>query len=755
MSYAECGTANGHTENRVANGRLFIILLLVTCTVVVIVQWPCLWTKAYCYDDNQYLVENNLVRNPSLASAWRFLTEVFRPSTVRGYYQPLAMISLMLDSAMGGEPYNLYPFHRTSLLLHVLNTALMCVLLYLLFGNAIVACAVGLLYGVHPLTVETLAWIVERKTLVATLFSLSCLIAYVRYVQIGGRRYYVLCIAMYVLALMSKPTSTLLPVAMLLLDFWPLRRLGWKSVREKIPFLCIGVISGIVTTVSQASTAVILTPTYYGISRVPLVIAHDIVFYLQKMVWPTNLAPFYAFPEPMNLSNPLVAAYVVGSVVLVVSLVYCLKWSRAPLTSWLIFMAMILPTMQTLQFSDVIAADKFAYLPSVGILIIIAWALVTWSAHRVHGQHSLRVGLMIVVVLGLACVEAYATRGQIHRWSNTVTLYKYVQVVQPRATGAYNNLAIYYGEQKQYDKAIEELKLLLSIVPQDREAHYNMGVALQNKGDLPGALEWYNKVLKLEPNNIDARVSIASILAEDGKTAEAIALYKEAIRLEVPSHSGYIHRGLGMAMLRAGMVKDAIGELTAATQLLPDSTSHCNLAMVLMSTGDISSATENLSKAIRLDPANAEAHYNLANIYLVRGEFAAAIDSYRSAISLRHDYTKAHGNLAVALVQSGNVEGAIIEFREVVRLAPTDPLGHFNLGRLYATKGLLSDAVAELRTASSLTPDDIGIRCCLGDMLVEKGDVDLARQEYLVASSIDPNNPMVREGLMKLGIINK
>jgi hypothetical protein len=216
---------------------LVAVLTVAVCAAALITHWPALSAQALSFDDNRYFVENFLVRNPSWESAKRFLTEVLEPSTVGGYYQPLTMISLMLDYALGGQTDSLLPFHITSLALHIANTALIIVLLYQLFGLAWVAAGVGLLFGVHPLTVEPIPWVGERKTLLAAFFTLWSLVLYMRFVHKGSSKAYRGSIILFVLALMSKPTSTPLPALMLLTDYWPLRRLKWRSLLEKLLFL--------------------------------------------------------------------------------------------------------------------------------------------------------------------------------------------------------------------------------------------------------------------------------------------------------------------------------------------------------------------------------------------------------------------------------------------------------------------------------------------------------------------------------------
>jgi hypothetical protein len=233
---------------------LTAVLIAAVCLAVLATHWPALSAKATSIDDGQYLMGNPLVQNPCWDSARRFLTEVLKPSTVSGYYQPLTMISLMLDYALGGREDNLFPFHRTSLALHAANTALVIVLLYLLFGNIWAAAAVGLLFGVHPMTVEPIPWLSERKTLLSAFFAFWALIFYICFTRTtGNKKYYIAALVAYLLALMSKPTSIFLPLMMLLMDYWPLNRLRCQVIVEKIPFLFLAAVFIIMTIVSQIS----------------------------------------------------------------------------------------------------------------------------------------------------------------------------------------------------------------------------------------------------------------------------------------------------------------------------------------------------------------------------------------------------------------------------------------------------------------------------------------------------------------------
>ena len=361
-------------------------LAAAVAVVVVACHWPVLNAQALWMDDDQYLTKNPLVANPGWSSAGRFLAEVRSPSTVDGYYQPLAMISLMLDYGMGGRPQNLAAFHRTSLGLHAANAVLVMLLVYLLFSSGgghpcppgvqgctppiWAAVAVGVLFGVHPLSVETIAWIGERKTLLATLFTLLCILSYVRYASTRSRWLYAACLASYLLAVMSKPTSVPVPAVLLLLDYWPLNRVCWRTVIEKVPLFVVAAVSAVITVLSQQH---LYRPPIVPLSagQQVLLAMHNVAFYPAKMIWPSRLSSFYAFPQPIGLTNPKLLVAVVVCTLIVVMVAISLRWSRAWLTGGLCYFVLLAPTLLNKSYSQSVAWNKYVYLPAVGLLLVL------------------------------------------------------------------------------------------------------------------------------------------------------------------------------------------------------------------------------------------------------------------------------------------------------------------------------------------------------------------------------------------------
>jgi tetratricopeptide (TPR) repeat protein/uncharacterized membrane protein SirB2 len=729
------------TDVAISRKRLLAGLIIAVCAVVIAIYWPALSAKALSYDDDQYLVDNQYVRNPGLESAWKFVSEVRTPTTVGGYYQPLTMLSLTADYALGARPEDPKIFHITSLSLHAANTALIIILLYMLFGRPVIAAGVGLLFGLHPLTIEPVPWISERKTLLAAFFVLLSVTLYVQFTRNSRRKFLMWSLAMYVLALLSKPTSTALPLMLLLLDFWPLRRLRMSCVWEKLPFFIAGGISAAITFISQSTSSSITTPVEYGVWRVPLVVCHNIIFYLYKMVWPANLTSHYFFPENLTLSNPAILAGVIGTGILLPLLLVSLYRTRAALTGWLIFFIMLLPTMQVFQFSDVIASDKFAYLPSVGILMVLA-AFLVWLS----GKHRLIPVIITFVVLILAGSEAVATRKQLSNWRDSYTLFSYMVNLAPDDPGPRYNLGIILENDKgDIEGARREFETVLKLKPKSAEALCNLAGTYVKQDRFDEATERYNELLKLDPGHNHAYYNLAYIQLKKGDRQRALELYQEGLKYN--PYDEPLHNALGSLLLQAGQVDEALSHLEAAARIKPDAGIFCKLGEIYHFKGQTEQAMKWYQKAVKLDWANAEAQYNLGNIYLKDNKLSMALYCYDKAIKARPAYTRAYINKGVVFSQIGVPDRAMAQFRKAIELEPNNLSAYFNLANVMADNGLLDGAVVYFRKVIELSPQDITARLRLAEVLLEKDIPQEAIAQYQEVLKIDPDNQDAQTGL--------
>ncbi len=665
--------------------KLLVILLLIVCTAVLVVHWPVLWAQALSIDDEDYLTENLLVQNPGWESAYRFLAEVLEPSTVGGYYQPLTMISLMVDYAIGGRVDNLMPFHRTSLVLHMTNTALVVVLLYLLFGSAWVAAGVGLLFGLHPMTVEPIPWVGERKTLLAAFFALCCLILYVRYTRNKNWRLYFFGLLMYVLALMSKPTSVALPALMLLMDCWPLKRLSWRTVLEKTPFFGVGVIFAVITYVSQSRTAAVVMPGGYNLGRIVLILCHNIIFYLYKIVWPVNLSSHYPYPQPLGLSDPMILAGVIGTYILIVLLLISLRWTPVLLVGWLFFFVAILPTMQIIGFSNVIASDKFAYLPSIGLLMVLA-SFLSWYCYAGSKDKAVRrCAIVAIMVLMLASAEAVATRRYLTYWRDTVSLFKHMITLAPDAAPLHNNLGIALKSQGKLEEAVSHYKRALEIEPDSFRTHDNLGIVLFMQGKLDEGISHFRQSLQLRPTSASTHYNLGRALQFQGKLEEAIEHYRQALQLK-PDFAD-VHINLGIALKYQGKLEEAIEHYRQALQISPNfALAHNNLGYALAEQGKLEEAIRHYHQALRIEANYAKAHNNLGNALCRIGQLEEGIQHYRQALQIEPDFFTVHYNLGRALVSTNKYDEALKHFREAMRLRPDWPAPLEAIARILVTR---------------------------------------------------------------------
>ena len=549
--------------------KLPIILIIVVCTLVVISQWPALSTKARLFDDDQYFTMNSLVQNPSWKSAKRFFTEVLEPSTVGGYYQPVTMVSLMLDCSMGATADNLRPFRRTSLTLHVANTALVIILLYLLFGHIWVASCVGLLFGLHPMTIEPICWLSDRKTLLATFFMLWSLILYVRSTKKGDWKLYTGCIILYMLSVLSKPTSLPLPALMLLLDYWPLGRLKMRAVLEKIPLAVAGGAFAVITYISQSRTAVAVLPDTEHLSNVAYIICHNIFFYPYKIIWPVNLSTFYGTTDTLQFSTPMVRVGVIGTCILIPLLLISLRWTRSLLTGWLFFFVALLPTLGLIGFTIVIASDKYAYLPSLGLLLILASFLRWFCSTSISRKNTIRCAIMVILVLVLGGFEAIASRRYFVHWRDTETLFKHMLTLTPKRVPLHNNLGVELTRIGKYDEAIKHIETAIELQPDFHQAYTSLGLALIAQNKLEQALVQFDKTLELNPNYIDALRGRGKVFIFQGKYNEAVVEYKKLTQMQPDNSDSF--RDLGVGLILSGRGAEAIEYLERAVDLDPDS----------------------------------------------------------------------------------------------------------------------------------------------------------------------------------------
>jgi tetratricopeptide (TPR) repeat protein len=446
---------------------------------------------------------------------------------------------------------------------------------------------VAALFGLHPLHVESVAWVAERKDVLSTFFGLLCLIAYARYAQESAVHspqskhrnhawgYYLAALVLFALGLMSKPMLVTLPFVMLLLDCWPLNRArNFIKLPEKIPFFLLATAMSVVTYLVQRQTGMM-----DSLENVPLsarmgnaLISY--VRYIGKLFWPTRLAVFYPYPEHgWLLGWVLLAALAMACIS---ALVYKLRVRRPwLLVGWLWFCGTLVPVIGLVQVGGQAMADRYTYLPSLGLFILVVWGLAEAAQPWKHyGVISWVAGCALII----AC--SGLTREQLGYWQDSETLYQHALAVTENNYLALHNLGIFFFSKGRTDEAIAQYREALRVQPDSAMAHYDLGAALGKKGETDEAIIQFQKALQLNPNNADARINLGTALAMKGRTDKAIAEFAEALRLKPDNAEA--HYDLGALFGREGKLDEAIAEFQEAIRLQPDyAAARLNLAHAL------------------------------------------------------------------------------------------------------------------------------------------------------------------------------
>ncbi len=621
--------------------RVFLACVILIA-LSVIVYAPLAGFGFVTWDDPTYVYSN-----PQVAQGltWQGIQWAFT-STVASNWHPATWLSHMLDVQLYGM--NPGPHHITSLVLHILNTLLLFGLLFRMTGAWGRSAFAAGLFALHPLHVESVAWIAERKDVLSTLFWMLTIAAYVAYVRRPRPGRYLLVLALFGLGLMAKPMLVTLPFVLLLLDFWPLQRVEvghsagqsalaafrqqvpglLRLVREKLPLFALAAVSSAVTVLAQRHGGAVR-----GLEAVPLGLrlANALAAYLAyigKMVWPVRLAAFY----PLGAATPVFEACL-GALLLFAVTVFAVRARRRHgylLVGWLWYVGTLVPVIGLVQVGDQSMADRYTYVPLIGLFLIAAWGAPELLARWQHGRLALPAAAGCVL---LAC--AALAGAQVRYWSDSAALWQ-------RA---------------------------LAVTEGNYIAHNELGDILMEQGRVEEAIPHFVESLRIKPGFALAQINLGLALMRQGKFDEAARSFGEAVRI-TPGFAE-AHDEWGQALARQGKFDEAIGQYTEAVRLKPDfALAQANLGTALMQQGRFDEAARSLEEALRLKPEFPEAHHRLGNVLARQGRANEAIGQYTEALRLKPDFAEAHNDLGVTLGQQGRLEEAAQHFGEALRLKP-------------------------------------------------------------------------------------
>ena len=500
----------------------------------IIVYLPCLSGQFLNLDDYQYVVDNVEVRRPSWGGVRRFFEEVTHPTTVAGYYQPLTMLSLMLDTriAAADVPHP-FVYHATNVLFHALNVVLVFVIMRTIFGGMIIPAIMSLFFAIHPVQVESVAWISQRKTVLATFFALAAILTYLHY---GKRRKYHLLAATFVLIVLgnlAKPTLMLLPLVLILLDIWPLKRPVLRALPEKLPFLALMLLTAYVAWVSQASVG--LGKPVLSVGQLPKwlgLLSYNLMLYFGNIVWPMHLSPYRSIPTGLSIDHPEILLSMAGAIAFAAAVVTSWKWSRPFFVGSMGFVVILLPALGGVQFAASCVADRFLYLPLVFVLLSFG-ALIQRLSH-VRPKDTTTIWVCVVL---FAMPLLILTRAQQQVWANTRNLWLHVQSAVPELPKANYNVAIVHYVEGDFKASRDAAAKAVEADPGNANDHYQLGMALTHTGQPDQALERIRAAMEigLGPSQNKAYIALAEAFIAMGDIRQARQAMQHAETLGVDS----------------------------------------------------------------------------------------------------------------------------------------------------------------------------------------------------------------------------
>ena len=562
------------------------------------------------YDDELYVTENHRVKN---GLTFKNVIWAFSAGYATNWH-PITWLSHMLDYELYGS--NPMGHHWTNLQIHAANTILLFLVFNWMTGALWQSSVVAALFALHPLHVESVAWVAERKDVLSAFFWILSMWAYVRYVRRPVASRYLLLIFFYILGLMAKPMLVTLPFVLLLLDFWPLSR--FKStdsqqqtdgrqklaalIWEKIPlFVFSAISSGITFFVQQKGGAVVsLNAIGFKLRIINALVSY--MRYLGKMIWPWKLAVFYPYRQ-----WPIEYGIVSGLLILGVSVMIVRAARSYPylFTGWFWYLGTLFPVIGLIHAGSQSMADRYTYIPLIGMFILVVWGISDVSKRLRHRNVILVLSSGMVLVTYMIC-----TWFQVRHWQNTLTLFSHTLNVTHNNPVAYFSMGYGLDKQGKFDQAMVYYNKVLEIDSGYKNANNNTGLILARQGKNEAAIDYYHKELGLFPESADVHNNLANALLDQGKLDDAALHYKIALRLN-PEHVN-AHYNIGNLLLRQGNYKDAMAYLSAAIKIKPDFAGAYNqIGVILFRQQKIEKAIVFFSKAIQINPDYIRAHKNL------------------------------------------------------------------------------------------------------------------------------------------------
>ncbi|MSP40045.1 MAG: tetratricopeptide repeat protein [Deltaproteobacteria bacterium] len=640
--------------------RWFVPLVIAAVTLAAF--FPSLSNDFVNWDDDKTLYDNPFYRG----LAWPQIKWMFT-TFLMGHYQPLSWLTFAFDYSLWGM--NPVGYHLTNLLLHMANG----VLFYFVTRRLLVAALAippsaenwrldlsaglaALLFAIHPLRVESVAWATERRDVLSGLFYFATIYFYLRLVECSKfstrRRWLCATLAIYFLSLLSKATAITLPFILLVLDVYPLKRLTGRPgqwfkresrgvLGEKLPFLILALAFAVAALLAQQVTGALKPLEQFGIASRLLQAGYAFMFYLGKTLWPVSLAPIYELPVDVGSWFWLFVFCGVGTIALTMALFFFKRRWPALLACWVYYLVVLAPVTGVAQSGPQLVADRYSYLACLGWPLLIAGGFYRLSPQESFNRqrYFFSSGFAIMVVFSLAIL----TWNQTKIWRSPIALWQHGTAVEPLASIAHYNLGRAYERENNLAPAIESYRRAATVNPSYAKAHFNLARLLALKGDEAQALAHYRRVIEIRPDHADAHNDLGLLLELKGEDTAAVVEFHRAMEIE-PAHGRALFNLAELLARQSDLAKAIVMYERAARSEPNQAAIQVRWAIALARQGQLASATEHFRRALELQPNDSDAHVLMARSLAAQGNKDEAESHYRQALRLMKAAGKSSGS---------------------------------------------------------------------------------------------------------------
>jgi len=658
--------------NLLSNTRFWLFICIL---VVFVVMSPNMNNDWVNWDDDTFVLENQQVTNLSSEN----IKDMFTSVDKNGGYTPLTVFSWSLDYSV--DEFNPHIFHITNVLLHLVNVCLVFFFIFLLSGKLELAVLTALLFGVHPVQLEAVAWITSRKDLLYGLFYLAGLICYLKYIKSQNKsriKLYLICLLLFIGALFSKGMAVTFPLSLLLIDFYYRRSDIKRVVIEKVPFFILSLIFGLIAISGQQEVGAIDDVGNISFIKTFFMACYGFVMYIVKSFIPYQLSAYHPYPISPNEELPLyIYLFVIPVVIYIGAIIYSVKKNRLVGFSLLFYLCSIVLVLQFIPVGLAIISERFSYVANVGLFFLFAFGI-SYISMKLAVKKQLIYGL-VSFYIGVLSIISF-NRSDV--WRNSESLWTDVIEKYPEDFLAYSNRGLYYSSIGKVEQAISDYTFSLTLHPEHIQTYHSRGLLYMSIGDLEKAWMDMNRVISLDGSYMDAYINRGLIFLNTAQYEEAMKDFDYYVSRVGETQILLFNRGLLYSSIQDN--GRALSDFSKVIEMDPGNTSCLSRrGDIYYYIGDLQKAKEDYLKCLEIDPEMSEANFGLGRIYLNQGNYNKALDEFEQSVAVNNNFAKGYVNIGLIYLNQGKYELALKNLNKAISIDSLNSNAYFNRGLVY------------------------------------------------------------------------